>query len=680
MRFVLNGEPFELTSDEVRRRVRNVEPELVRQLGVRIDGKLYPVKQAFEAATGVHRRKFISHTARRHLAALGFEVVGEIESRSSFRPVGGKQAERGGDDTAVAGSADGWADIRPGQVFAGRYRIVALLGEGDRKRTYLAFDANLKRQVALALVKLEAARSDPAGTLREVEVLCRAGRHANIVTLHDQGIAHGIEYLVFNYLPGGTLRDYLSKRLGQPLSAEEIMRFGRQLARALSHVHQHGLVHRDVAPANVWLDERNEAHLGDFDSAVRREEQGLPGSLPTTTEAYVSPEQAAGGPVDERSDLYSLGAVLYEAATGSRPTRGEDGVVAPRTLRPDIPPKLNAIISKLMNEIPADRFATADDALAALRTGGPSQASPPSQKAAEGLLLWAETLPFPIASILWLYHGELDPRSKVDHLLKFFEATAEFTAAVQLSAYRSDPLFFEAHRASWFGARPGSGRLVGFDAATFGMWVNLSKRLAKAARRMLSGGDANRCRELFAAADQGLVEALASRGLAEILDEACSARNAWTGHGGVVGPREHATHLHVLEALLARTRVQIADSFGGWHLLKPGPAVYTGGLYDCATTVLTGMNQAFRKVQVQVRHPLDSAHLYLLNEGSPKALELVPLLRVLTGHRTGQDACYFYNRVQPDGRIRWVSYHYQVEPELLIAGNDVLEFLSDLHP
>jgi hypothetical protein len=98
MRFRLNGETFELTTDEVRRRLPDVKPEPVRQLGVRVDGRVFPVKQAFEAATGVHRRELISHTARRHLAALGFELVGDIQPGSPSGPTArnGRPASQGG--------------------------------------------------------------------------------------------------------------------------------------------------------------------------------------------------------------------------------------------------------------------------------------------------------------------------------------------------------------------------------------------------------------------------------------------------------------------------------------------------------------------------------------------------------------------------------------------------------
>jgi eukaryotic-like serine/threonine-protein kinase len=155
-------------------------------------------------------------------------------------------------------------------VVAGRYRLIRLLGEGERKRTYLAEDTVVGRQVALAMVKPEALHSDPRGTAREVEAICQTGGHDNIVTLHDRGTADGSDYLVFEYLSGGNLRDYLADRRHnhEPITPEELRRLGRQLARALSHVHARGLLHRDVAPANIWLDERHVAHLGDFDSAM----------------------------------------------------------------------------------------------------------------------------------------------------------------------------------------------------------------------------------------------------------------------------------------------------------------------------------------------------------------------------------------------------------------------------
>lgn len=261
------------------------------------------------------------------------------------------------------------SDVKAGAVFAGRYRIVRPLGEGDRKRTYLAEDTLLGRKVALALIK-KPAETASSGAMEEWRALAQTGNNENIVTLHDKGSAEGTDYLVFDYLAGGTLREYFSKRADRdrPFSADEVMKLGRQLARALSHVHKHGLIHRDVAPENVWLDERTEARLGDFDSVIDRDApQDNP--QPVTTEEYAAPEQAAGGHVDERSDLYSLGAVLYEAATYQRPPRAGDSETARSlaALRPDLPRKLTEVICRLLAESPGNRPASAEEILGALK-------------------------------------------------------------------------------------------------------------------------------------------------------------------------------------------------------------------------------------------------------------------------------------------------------------------------
>jgi hypothetical protein len=668
MRFILNGTPFELTADEVCDRLRHVEPEPVSQLGVWVDGRLYPVKQAFEVATGVPRSEFISHTARRHLASLGFEQTGEIASRDQPHST---LATPPTPVTSATDAGDG-SVVEPGLAFAGRYKIIRLLGEGDRKRTYLALDTILDRHVALALIKPEAALLDSLGTKREAATLVQVGSHDNIVTLYDRGTAGALEYLVFEYLSGGTLREYLAAQEVHRLPVDDVMRLGRQLARALSHVHQRGLIHRDVAPANIWLDERNVAHLGDFDSAISRDARHNTETLPPTTEAYAPPEQVAGKPLDERADLYSLGAVLYEAATGKRPERREKSLRAPRVLQSDIPPALNAVIYRLLSESPENRPPSAGALLGMLKSVGPPRG------AAEDFLPWADTLPFPLASIVRHYHAEIDTQVKGERLLNFFEALAQFAVTVELSAYKSDRKFFDANLASWF-AGSARARPVDFRAATFGMWTNLHERLANTARRMLSEGPdgTRRCCELFASQDRELVETITSRELSRIVDAARQTRNNWS-HSGVASPRDFARRLRELEGMLASTQACLATSFETWDLVKPGAAMFTSGVYEYTVTLLTGTNAAFQKKQVQVEQPLDSASLYLLYRGNKSALELVPLLRMIAGQNTPEEACYFYNRIQEDETVRWISYHFHAEPEIVLADQRVVRFLSEL--
>ncbi|GEM_PF-6264056 len=561
--------------------------------------------------------------------------------------------------------------VKPGSIFAGRYRIRKLLGEGDRKRTYLADDTVFPRLVALALIKPSAASDDPEGTRREAEALAKAGTNENVVTFHDSGTVDGTEYLVFDYLPGGTLREYLAKRAERrkPLSAEEVMQLGRRLARALAHVHGLGLIHRDLAPGNVWLDERQMAHLGDFDSVISLDTALNPAGLPPTTEAYAAPEQLNGGAFDQRSDLYSLGAVLYEAVTGERPERAPRAVMAKRltAARPDIPRSLRDTICSLLAESPGERPASAEQVLDALK---PSRVY---RTAGEGVVPWADTLPFPLASILWHYEAEPDEGIKVDYLLKFFEALAQFAATVLLSACISDRALYDANRSTWFG-----GQMVRrLRRATFGEWVELTDRLAGTVRMVLDASDGEeRCRELFRAADLELAEALTEGELAGIFRHAWDRRNSWIGHGGVAGHQVQGERLRDLEGLLTRTRAVLGWSFETWMLLKPGSMTYSKKVFDLTAAILKGSNSVFRRQQVKLAEPLDTARLYLLNDGNSRALELVPFVRVLAG-KAGQEACYFYNRL--DGtQVRWVSYHFHAEPDLLRPDDDVAELLAAL--
>jgi serine/threonine protein kinase len=250
------------------------------------------------------------------------------------------------------------AELEPGEVFAGRYEIQQFLGAGDRKRTYRARDKKMDRLVAISFVKPEAATEDPEGTEREAKVLGRIGRHANIVSLYDYDMdADGsVEYMVFEYLGGGTLAGFLKKAGRRPL--DEVLRLGRQLCRGLAHLHGRGLIHRDVSPENVWLDERHEAHLGDFDSAIP-----VPGAgqlRPITTNSFAAPEERKGEPLDARSDLYSLVGVLYAAAAGER-SPGEAGLL--RAQRPDFPSAFGDLIAELVSESPGARPAGAETVL-----------------------------------------------------------------------------------------------------------------------------------------------------------------------------------------------------------------------------------------------------------------------------------------------------------------------------
>jgi len=254
-------------------------------------------------------------------------------------------------------------------LFAGRYRMDRLLGKGERKETFLAWDTKASRPVAISVVLRD---NDQRATRQEVEMLGRTGAHDNIVILYDFDLGSVPQYLVFEYLPGGQLRDYCralqSERKEMPLA--DFFRIARQLCRALAHIHERGVIHRDVSTSNIWLDERRVVHVGDFDTAISVEDAAAGGTSAPTTEGYSAPELIAGAPQDARADLYSLGAVLHELLVGDGPMTSTDPLAAvepPSRSRRDVPPSLDAIILSMLAIDPADRPTSADEVLGLLR-------------------------------------------------------------------------------------------------------------------------------------------------------------------------------------------------------------------------------------------------------------------------------------------------------------------------
>jgi serine/threonine protein kinase len=262
------------------------------------------------------------------------------------------------------------ACLPAGYVFADRYRIERVIAHGERKWTYLASDLKAKghRRVALAVMEPGPAS---AASQREVEMLGTVGAHDCIVTLHDFDLDSPSPYLVYEYLPGGRLRDRCVdlKAQGSQVGIADFFRTARQLCRALAHVHERGIIHRDVAATNVLLDERGVAHLGDFDMAISAEEASLADVLPLTPEGFAAPELLGGTNPDCRADIYALGAVLYELLTLAAPPTGDLTTQAelPSKLRSDVPPRLDALIFSMLAADPEDRPKNAEAVLEELR-------------------------------------------------------------------------------------------------------------------------------------------------------------------------------------------------------------------------------------------------------------------------------------------------------------------------
>jgi hypothetical protein len=278
--------------------------------------------------------------------------------------------------TGLAGSSTSEAESLPEAV--GPYRVVRRLGRGGMGAVYLAHDTRLDRPVALKVPRLAGLGPDAVERFRREGRAAAALRHPNICPVYDVGEVNGAPYLAMAYVEGQTLAD--RARTG-PLSAAEAAALTRTLARALAVAHKAGVIHRDLKPANVMVGPDGEPVVMDF--GLARLGDGEADRLTGTgdvlgTPAYMAPEQVdrGAGAVGPATDVYGLGAVLYELLTGRPPFTGTLSETLwqigcrdpqrPTALRPDLDPRLEAIVMRAMAKRPADRYPTMDVFAAAL--------------------------------------------------------------------------------------------------------------------------------------------------------------------------------------------------------------------------------------------------------------------------------------------------------------------------
>jgi eukaryotic-like serine/threonine-protein kinase len=243
-----------------------------------------------------------------------------------------------------------------GTLLSGRYRLDAQIGTGGMSTVYRAFDTTLERTVAVKLMHREiASDSDQLERFRREARAVAQFSHPHIVGVIDAGEDDGRPYIVFEYVEGETLKDRI-RRSGE-LPVDESLAYAIEITRALGAAHRRGIVHRDIKPQNVLIDEEGMAKVTDFGIARSLDEEGLTadGRVLGTTD-YVSPEQALGHAVNGQSDIYSLGIVLYEMLAGDVPFHGENQVaVAMKHVRDDIPD-----IARLRPEVTASVAAVLD--------------------------------------------------------------------------------------------------------------------------------------------------------------------------------------------------------------------------------------------------------------------------------------------------------------------------------
>src|SRR4051812_15644560 len=260
-----------------------------------------------------------------------------------------------------------------GDVLSDRYELEELVGTGGMSSVFRAHDRLLDRKVALKILHEQyTADEDYVERFRREARSVAALSHPNIVTVIDRGEHEERQFIVFEYVDGENLKRLIQRRGPAPVSTA--LELAMQIARGLSFAHQQGLVHRDVKPQNILLNGDGQAKVTDFGIARSLDVQHGMTQTGTVlgTSDYIAPEQAQGQRVDEHTDVYSLGVVLYEMLTNEVPFPGENFVAVAmrhineeppsiRDKRPDVSPRLEAAVHRAMAKHPEDRFQTMAD-------------------------------------------------------------------------------------------------------------------------------------------------------------------------------------------------------------------------------------------------------------------------------------------------------------------------------
>ena len=257
--------------------------------------------------------------------------------------------------------------LQPGSLLAERYEILKMLGEGGMGAVYSAKDRELDRLVALKVIRPElAGHPTVLARFKQELILARKVTHRNVIRIFDLGVADGLRFITMEFVEGRDLSSVLEDRV--KLTADETVKYLRQVCSALEAAHSEGVVHRDLKPQNIMIEANGRACVMDFGLARSMDTGGLTqAGAVLGTPTYMSPEQAKGMPADERSDIFSLGIIAYQMLTGKIPFKGDTALSSmllrtqgppppPNQIEPTLSQGLSDIVMKMLAVKPEDRY------------------------------------------------------------------------------------------------------------------------------------------------------------------------------------------------------------------------------------------------------------------------------------------------------------------------------------
>jgi hypothetical protein len=290
---------------------------------------------------------------------------------------------------------------------------------------------------------------------------------------------------------------------------------------------------------------------------------------------------------------------------------------------------------------------------------------------------WCDSLPFPLSTILWTYQvcGK-DQKRRYESLLYFFEALSEFWATIFLSALEIEDDFARTQKKliqNTLGTQE-----LSLGRSTFGCWQIICALLAKQFRKHLFEEKNNiDPRMYFRTADREIITMLTSKKLISLLQEINHLRNTWKGHGGIVSDRTASEHHDILRKHLISLRSIFGTVWQRFSLIRPRVTQFSEGIYHYEVDMLMGSRSPFKIKEMELLDPLNNNDLYFIDSAEQRGLQLLPLFKVVASPPSAENACYFYNRIDPGG-TRFVSYHFEGQEEILDTFEDTVKIINEL--